>query len=177
MLLTYSKDPLLATARFLVATIIGVLAFAGVIVAIGLGAVLTMQRSEIHSKLSAAGASDSGYMLIVTALVLVIALLAFAALFMRELFRIVGSVEQQDPFQPINADRLRSMGWFTVGSQIILFALAGIASWFGGFKQALLAEDAMVAGTTALVLTLVLFILARVFRVGAEMRSELEGTV
>ena len=37
----YSKDPLLTIARFLVGTIIGVFAFAGVIVAIGLGAILT----------------------------------------------------------------------------------------------------------------------------------------
>ncbi len=172
-----SRDPLLIVARYLVGAIIGIFIFAGVMVAIGLGAVLTMQRSEILAKLSASAVSGPGYLLVVTALFLVLALLTVSILFMRELFRIVGSVEEHDPFQPINADRLRRMGWFALGAQIILVAIAGIASWFGGFRQALVAEDAIASATSTLVLTLVLFILARVFRVGAEMRAELEGTV
>ena len=171
------RDPLLAIARFLLGAIMGAFAFAGIMVAIGLGAVATVQSDYVLAKLAAAGASNAGYGAVLFALVLIIMLMALGVLFMRELFRIVGSVEQGDPFQPFNADRLRRMGWNTVASQMILFALAAIAHSFGGFRQALLAEDAMLAGFSALLLALILFILARVFRVGAEMRSELEGTV
>jgi len=171
------RDPLLAFAQFLVGALAGLFAFAGIMVAIGLGAVATVQRDYVFAKLAAAGLSEAGYGAVLFALVLIIMLMALGAFFMRELFRLVGSVEEGDPFRPFNADRLRRMGWNTVASQLILFALAAIAHSFGGYRQALLAEDAMLAGFSALLLTLILFILARVFRVGAEMRSELEGTV
>ena len=98
-------------------------------------------------------------------------------LFMRELMRMIGSVEQGDPFQPFNADRLRRMGWLTVGSQVALVALAAIGMAFDGIRPALMAEDALNAAVGGLLLALVLFILARVFRIGAGMREELEGTV
>ena len=171
------RDPLLAFAQFLVGALAGLFAFAGIMIAIGLGAVATVQRDYVFAKLAATGVSEAGYGAVLFALVLIIMLMAIGTFFMRELFRLVGSVEEGDPFRPFNADRLRRMGWNTVASQLILFALAAIAHSFGGYRQALLAEDAMLAGFSALLLTLILFILARVFRVGAEMRSELEGTV
>ena len=40
-----------------------------------------------------------------------------------------------------------------------------------------MAEDALNAAIGGFLLSLVLFILARVFRLGAEMRSDLEGTI
>ncbi len=174
---TFRKDPLLAFAQLVVGALIGLFAFAGIIVAIGLGAVATVQRDYVFAKLVAAGIPEAGYVAVLVGLVLIIMLTALGGLFMRELFRLVGSVEKGDPFQPFNADRLRRMGWNTVASQMILFALAAIAHSFGGYREALLAEDATLAGFSALLLALILFILARVFRVGAEMRSELEGTV
>lgn len=177
MLSIKSRDPLLSAARLTVGLVMGVFAFVGVIVTIGLGAILTVQRSEVFEKLAKAGSDQSGYPLILLGFALVIGLFALGFLFMRELFRMIGSVEEGDPFRPFNADRLRRMGWFTVASQLILFALAGIAASFGGYRQALLAEDALHAGLSGFLLSLLLFILARVFRIGAEMRSELEGTV
>ena len=171
------KDPLLATARLFVGAAIGVVGFAAIMVAIGLGAALTIQRTETLDKLAAAGIADNGYAAIMLALALVIALLTLVFLFLRELFRITGSVERGDPFLPINADRLARMAWLNLGSQLILFFLAGIGIWLDDMKAALLAEDAINLGVTETLLTLVLFILARVFRVGAAMRDDLEGTV
>ncbi len=170
------RDPLLALSRLLVAAI-GGFAFAAVIVAIGLGVVLTAQRGEVLARLTEARVPETGHGAIVIALALVVTLMALGVLFMRELYGIVGSVEEGDPFRPFNADRLRRMGWITVAGQLVLLALAAIAISIGGLRQALLAEDAVLAGSGALLLVLILFILARVFRVGAQMREELEGTV
>jgi len=172
-----SRDPLLSAARIIVGLLMGLFILVGVLVMIGLGAIATVQKNEVLGKLAAAGSGPMGYPSVLLVFALIAALFAIAFLFMRELFRIIGSVEEGDPFRRLNADRLRRMGWFTVAEQLILFALAGIAASFGGYRPALIAEDAMVAGTGAVILALILFILARVFRVGAEMRDELEGTV
>ncbi len=171
------RDPLLAFARVVIATFGGMFAFAAAVVTIGLGAAVIVERGDILVKLAAAGVPGSKYESVIMALFLVIVLMTLGVLFMRELFRIVGSVEEGDPFQPFNADRLRRMGWITVTGQLVLFALAAIAISIGGFRQALVAEDAMTAGSGALLLVITLFVLARVFRVGADMRNELEGTV
>lgn len=171
------KDPLLSIARLVVGLLMGLFAFIGVIVTIGLGAILTVQRSEIIERVAAANGGPVGYPLILLAFLLIIGLMVLSFLFMRELNRMIGSVEQGDPFQPFNADRLRQMGWLTLASQLTLVALAGIGMAFDGIRPALMAEDALNAAFGGFLLALVLFILARVFRIGAEMREELEGTV
>lgn len=171
------RDPLLAAARVVVGLLMGLFAVVGVIVTIGLGAILTVQRPEIIERAATANGGPVGYPLILLAFVLIIILMALSLLFLRELMRMIGSVEQGDPFQPFNADRLRRMGWLTVVSQLVLVALAGIGMAVDGIRPALMAEDALNAAVGGLLLALVLFILARVFRIGAAMREELEGTV
>ena len=171
------RDLLLSVARFIVGAIMGLLVFVGVCVIIGLGAVLTIQRNEMLEKLAAAGNGSSGFPLLIVAFVLIAAMMAIAFLFMRELFRIIGSVEKGDPFDMHNADRLRRMGWQTIASLMIFVAFAGVVSALGGDSQSVLAGDAIQAAFSSLLLALVLFILARVFRLGAAMRDELEGTV
>ena len=171
------RDPLLSVARLVVGLLMGLFAFIGVVVTIGLGAILTVQRSEIIERVAAANGGSVGYPLILLAFVLIIGLMALSFLFMRQLSRMIGSVEQGDPFQPFNADRLRHMGWLTVASQLILVLLASIGMAFDGIRPALMAEDALHAAFGGFLLALVLFILARVFRLGAAMRDELEGTV
>ncbi|MES2905003.1 MAG: DUF2975 domain-containing protein [Pseudomonadota bacterium] len=171
------RDPLLSMARAVVGLLTGLFILVGVIVTIGLGAILTVQRGAIMERVATANGGHAGYPLILLAFVLIIALMAASFLFMRELGRLIGSVEQGDPFQPFNADRLRRMGWLTVGSQLVLVALAAIGMAFDGIRPALMAEDALNAAFGGLLLALVLFILARVFRIGTAMREELEGTV
>lgn len=178
MTVTRSKsDPLLTTARYVLGGAMGVCAFATTMTAIGLGAVLTVQRQELNDKLALEGVADGGYLAVVVGLILIVTLLALTFLFLRELFRIVGSVRMGDPFVPINADRLQRMAWMNLVIQFLLVAVASIAVWFRRMSTALLAEDALNLAVGATLLTLVLFILARVFRVGAAMREELEGTI
>jgi len=117
----------------------------------------------------------------------VLGLLALALLFVAALFAFLGklrgiiaSVAEGDPFVPENADRLTAMAWLMVG----VYVLAGmavlvaslVAEWASQF------EEIRFAGTVgfdlgSILLILTLFILARVFRQGAAMRADLEGTV
>lgn len=170
------RDPLLSSARIVVGLLMGLFLAVGV-VTIGLVVILTFYRGEVMERIATADSGAMGYPHILLALVLIVALMAASFLFMRELRRMIGSVELGDPFQPFNADRLRRMGWLTVGSQLILIALAGIGMAFDGMRPALMAEDALNAAMGGFLLALVLFILARVFRLGAAMRDDLEGTV
>ena len=171
-----ASDPLLTAARLLLALFIGLLLFAAVFVAIGIGAMLTIQRGEVFERIAAAGAPASSYGLVMLGFALVLAILLLTARFLLELRRIVDSVRHGDPFQPGNADRLRLMGWIAVATQIVWLAVVGIARWAAQFldEDRRLPEANLGSG---LLLILVLFILARVFRVGAEMREELDGTV
>jgi ABC-type proline/glycine betaine transport system permease subunit len=106
-------------------------------------------------------------------LLLIAAMAAAAFLFLLDLRRIIDSVGAGDPFIPANARRLTRMGWLTL-------AVEGMSAR---------RRDGRVAGrhdgnATAIsisrrsfLLAIVLFILARVFREGARMRDDLEGTV
>lgn len=169
------RDPLLALSRALIGLIVVIFAFGAALFAFALVALMTPLREEMLATLPA-HLAPATLGAVGSVLALLIAMFVIAILFMRDLLRIVGSVEKRNPFDSLNADRLRRMGWLTVLTQVILLFLGGVANT-GSYRQAILAEDAIVTAISALLLTLILFILARVFRLGAAMREELEGTV
>ncbi len=171
----HPSDSLLAFARLLIGVLMGFIALAAIGIVIALGVVLTGTRVNILADSPAAGLADS-YPAVVAILILMILLFALGIIFMRELYRIVGSVEQGDPFQPFNADRLRRMGWIIVVGQLVLFVIAGVSA-SGSRVRPDFDGDALLSGLGAMLMALILFILARVFRVGADMRGELDGTV
>ena len=116
------------------------------------------------------------WMVLLLALGIAMAILGF--FFFRLLRRIVDSVGEGDPFVPINADRLQSMGWLSLALQAVIMAATPLMIWFDALPHkpnVHHGESGFSVG--ALVTALLLFVLARVFRVGAEMREELEGTV
>lgn len=113
---------------------------------------------------------------------LALALLLVAALFafLGKLRGIIASVAEGDPFVPENADRLTAMAWLMVG----VYLLAGLAVLVSSLvaEWARQFEEIRFAGTVgfdlgSILLIITLFILARVFRHGAAMREDLEGTV
>ncbi len=114
-------------------------------------------------------------------LVLVIALLAMLLRIFLLLKRIVDTVGEGDPFVPENAARLTQMAWLAVGVQLVSIPIAAFGVWVDKLEEAgSKAGDLQINGGldgNGLLLVLILFILARVFRKGAEMRAELEGTV
>ncbi len=110
-------------------------------------------------------------------LLCVIALVAMFWLFLRKLRQIIDTVGAGDPFVPANAKRLTAMAWLMLGIQLLSLPAAGLALYFAkslGEKAGTIDASFDLSGV---VLVVTLFILARVFRHGAAMREDLEGTV
>ena len=177
------RDPLLIAAKVVLAFIMGVCAFAAFFLVIGAVAVPVMQ-DNIAAELLAEGKGPlpDGFFWAVTVLLLAItALLGLLIYFLQLLWRIIGSVGEGDPFVPENADRLSRMGWVAVAGNVLAFLMGGLVMWVANIAKDL-GEDVHFDGDVdfgggGLLLILVLFILARVFRQGAAMREDLEGTV
>ena len=106
-------------------------------------------------------------------LVAVTAMLGY--FFIRHLRRIIDSVADGDPFIPDNALRLNRMGWLAVAVQFIAIPAGALAGWIAYTGHVRYIDIGFSLG--GILLALILFVLARVFRKGAEMRDELEGTV
>ena len=92
---------------------------------------------------------------------------------------LIESVGKGDPFIPENAQRLNAMAWLILGAKV----LAEIVGWLRIYLASLMDPEAASTFDFSLydlhsfLIVLVLFILARVFRHGAAMREDLEGTV
>jgi Protein of unknown function (DUF2975) len=172
---TLKSDPLLAAARFALIAIGGILLFAIAMLVLGTGAALTVERADVLAQVAAVDAPPSVYWLVLAAMLVIIAILAAALQFIRLLYRMVRSVDAGDPFAPVNAERLAQMGWLTVGVQ-----LGAVAVWSMAQIVKSYAPDHDFSWDLSLsgwLLALVLFILARVFRHGTDLRAEVEGTV
>jgi len=91
--------------------------------------------------------------------------------FAAQLARIIATVRHSDPFMLANAARLTRMAWLAMFVQIINVSQSLMSTYLpsNGMNTPI--------SLTGLVVGLLLFILARVFRHGAAIREELEGTV
>jgi hypothetical protein len=175
------KDWLLTLAGVMLifAELAFVLASVGVV--IGVIAMFTFGKAKVLADLAAAGAPDDTYWAIVAVLVLAWAMLSLSMMFIRQLRAIVGTVNQGDPFVPDNAARLARMGWYALGTQLCEFAgqplIAAYGTYADSFTWGASTSGGQHISLAPLGLAVTLFILARVFRKGAEMREDLEGTV
>lgn len=176
---SFARDPLLAAAHGFVLFAMAITAFVGAVFLV-MAPVLVFARFDIMSHietgeiegLTASTFIGIGGILLVLA---VMALLAF--LFLRNLLRLIGSVDKGDPFNPVNATRLAAMGWLTLAIEAISFPAGLLAIWIAQSVKGADSDIDIGFSLTGVLLAIVLFILARVFRKGAEMRAELEGTV
>ena len=107
--------------------------------------------------------------------------LAALFVFFGKLRAIIDTVSAGDPFVPVNAERLSAMAWLLLASQLLTWPLVALALVIAEWAQELDDVDLRLEGDafdiTGILMVLVLFILARVFRHGAAMREDLEGTV
>lgn len=113
-------------------------------------------------------------------LALALACVALIYLFFGKLRAIISTVGEGDPFAPDNADRLNLMAWLLLAVQVIAIPLAGLALFLAKWAEPMDNADISIdAGldVTGILTVIILFILARVFRHGAAMREDLEGTV
>lgn len=176
-----SRDPLLAIAKGLLYFLMGCMAIGAAACVVAMPVMLFM-RDEVGAELAKeipAVDPSSFIAAICGVLVLAIVLLAVLFLILLLLKRIVDTVGEGDPFVPQNAERLTRMAWLSLAVQLVAIPLTAIGIWLEQVSDGSSADVHVDGGLSGngLLLMLILFILARVFRKGAEMRAELEGTV
>jgi hypothetical protein len=168
------RDPLLALARLILGIAMVGAVGAAAAFALAVPVVIVWHERTIAWVVGKGAPPETVWALAaMPALTAVIAVLGFY--FMRHLYRLIGSVGDGDPFVPVNAVRLRSMGWISVAVHVVAIPLSIIGGWVENVtKDIHFQADLPLSG---LFLALILFILARVFREGTRMREDLEGTV
>lgn len=110
------------------------------------------------------------------ALLVVLICLALVALMFLMATRIVETAKAGDPFAIENARRLAQIGWLLLTVQVVGF----LANMMLSFLPEKLQEHVSVGfdfSPVGVLAVLMIFVLAQIFRHGAEMRAELEGTV
>ena len=96
-------------------------------------------------------------------------------LLLRRLLSIVDTVQSGDPFTPVNAGRLRTIGWSLVALETI-HLLIGLMTFVASTDSAPLDIGWNLSATRWLTVLLV-FVLAQVFEHGAVLRDDVVGTV
>ena len=163
--------------RWLVYLIMGLVAFAGTVIAI-VSVALPFYWTEAAAELAKEHPTLDTvalYPKIYAIFALGIMILGLIWAIMRKLLAIIASVEDGNPFVLANAIRLKAIGWLMVAVQLIGIPLAVVAS-----ETADLFGDNNVDfnfSLNGILSILLVFILAGIFEHGAQMREELEGTV
>jgi hypothetical protein len=171
------RDPLLGTVR--VALSIGMIA-AIVITAAAMAsapATLLWRTAALAELTRRSGAVLPPEMIYaVTGVQLLASMMALLGFFfLRHSRRIIDTVADGDPFIPDNAVRLNRMGWLAAAIQLLAVPAGALAGWIAWAGHASYYNIGVSLG--GVLLALVLFVLARIFRKGAEMRDELDATV
>ncbi|MBC2670226.1 DUF2975 domain-containing protein [Novosphingobium piscinae] len=168
------KDPLLAAARVVLMIAMATMAVACAAMVIAVPAIIVF-KTAVLAELSSKAVPGEALWALVLILLLAALCTALGFLFFRHMYRIVGTVADGDPFIPANASRLSAMGWIVVAVNVAGIPLVSTLRWLESVSEHMHTE----AGNDVdgLLLALVLFILARVFREGTRLRDEVEGTV
>jgi Protein of unknown function (DUF2975) len=180
------NDLLLLAGKVLTVLMQGIMAFAALTLII-LGPLAFILSDTINTEFLAEYGPDVGPFPVAAVLALLACALAAVVLvffFFSKLRAIISSVGEGEPFLPANADRLNAMAWLLAALQVAKFVLGlaaiPVAKWASTIKSDDLRINADTSAgfdLTAILMVVVLFILARVFRHGAAMREDLEGTV
>lgn len=180
------SDPLLAAAKVVVVITQIIIVVATVGIGIGVGVLLTIGRDKTFELIGRAQAPEIAFVMLIFGFGLIMIMLQLGFRFFKQLRGIIDSVSDGEPFRSENAGRLSRMGWLAVASHGLGLVLTLLASWFlpyliklegAGSKAHHNYDFGFGIGLGGILLTLILFILARVFSEGARMREELEGTV
>lgn len=176
-------DPLLGATRILLVFILALLGIVAMAITIAIIGLIAGPDQIVESVTAGGGTLSRGVVLIgCLALALFVGVIALGFRFFLLLRRIVDSVGEGDPFIAANAKRLLEMGWISLGAQLIMLPIGALAASVDEALSKIPNVDVdfdvgLSIEPTDLLITLILFILARVFRKGAEMYADLEGTV
>ncbi|MBH1703420.1 DUF2975 domain-containing protein [Stenotrophomonas maltophilia] len=105
----------------------------------------------------------------------IVALLVLCLMFLRHLLRLLKSAARERPFTHANAQRLQRMAWLMLSMEVLSILIGAYAAWMGPDFTWMEVGGGM--SITGLVAVLMLFVLARVFAVGAAMRDDLDGVI
>ena len=173
------RDPLLAALRAIIWFAIGVLCLAAFGLIVGAPFVLIFQSDITAELLEEGTTAPPGFFAALVFLLLGCAALVIMGIyFFWNLLAITDTVRDGDPFIPDNAARLTRMAWLVVAIYVGGFIVAIPGVWIASIAADAGDANFDVGGDgSGVILVLVLFVLARVFRKGTEMREDLEGTV
>jgi hypothetical protein len=170
---TQPNDPLLTVTQILLRIGIAVMALIILAGTIAVLALLLFPDQQVAPQLTDASKGTVWWVAAGAATLITILVLSIA--FTLNLSRIVSTVGEGDPFRPENADRLDRMAWLALATEACGFVLMPVVRTIASHIGELRGDFEMSFG--GFVVALVLFILARVFRLGTRMRDDLEGTV
>ena len=172
------RDPLLAAGKIMTMILMAVTGLVTVLL-IGLIPVLLFNHGEVATILAEGGGGNVPLVLAAAVALLAsgAAVVAMAFHFFQLLGRIIDTVGLGDPFTTDNAARLGRMGWIALIFQLASFPIAAMAVFLSRYVPEENLNLDIDFSLTGVLLAIVLFILARVFRQGAAMREDLEGTV
>lgn len=172
------NDPLLAAGKIMTVLLMALTGLVTAFLLILIPVILFNQPTFAVELTEAAGDNAGAVKLAaVVLLALAAAVAAVAFHFFQLLHRIINTVGDGDPFTLENSSRLSRMGWIALGFQIATFPIAALAVFLGEYVPSENLTVDFDFSLTGVLLAIVLFILARVFRHGAAMREDLEGTV
>ncbi|OQW74100.1 MAG: hypothetical protein BVN33_08750 [Proteobacteria bacterium ST_bin13] len=178
-----SNDALLLSGKLLAKLLQGASALAGGIVLFFIPVVVLLS----HDMLPGLGGANKGGG-IEASPVSAVAILTLMSLILAALFQFFGklraiivSAGEGDPFTPENAKRLNVMAWLFLGVKILAVIVGGLRFYVVNLVDKGADNgnwpDFSIYDLDAVLIVIVLFILARIFRHGAAMRADLKGTV
>jgi len=106
-----------------------------------------------------------------------IAALALVQFILRALQRVVASASVGDPFIETNAVELVRVAWLLLGVNVIDSLIKPIVYLLGPAAMRAKVHDMVHVSVTGLFAVLLIFVLAKIFRRGSDMRAELAGTI
>jgi hypothetical protein len=176
------NDLLLLAGKIITVFMQVAMAIGAVALAIASGAVLIFQETIRAELIAETGNPDAAFPLFALLGVMLIGMAIVAGLFVffGRLRQIINTVGEGDPFQPANAERLNQMAWLILGVQLLTLPAIPLALQLAEMADALEGVDVSINDgfdLSGILIVIILFILARVFRHGAAMREDLEGTV
>lgn len=99
---------------------------------------------------------------------------ALAVLALQQVLRIVESVISGDPFAPENGERWTRVGWLALAVQAVDMAQGPIVERVAP-KIPVISNSP--GSLTGIMMVLLIFVVAQIFRRGTRMQQEIEGTV
>jgi len=175
------KDVLLPFGAMLALILQVLCALAGGIVLLLVPTIILISQDMLPGLVDASDFPIAAQFLLpgVSLLLLIAASLAALFFFFDKMRAIIGSVGAGDPFIPQNARRLNAMAWLLLVHEGAALLVGELRAYVANLTDGQGGHDVDYGpyDLDGFLIVVVLFILGRVFRYGAAMREDLEGTV